>query len=346
MRKNDFIDGDSAYVISDRSSRRYFSGVDVAEGTVVLGKDYIAYLTDARYFDAFEKKLKKSGIIPVLYKDGDSLKNFLSEKNAEKLFVEYDKTTVRDYEELKSFRPFVGDCSSAVKNLRAIKTDEEIGYIKRACDITNEAYYKTLGELKVGVTESEIKEVIEKNMKELGAEDVAFDAIVAFGANGAVPHHESGDTSLKNNSSVLIDVGCKINGYCSDMTRTAFFGKPKPEFMTAYGAVLSANLICEDRIRAGMKCSEADAIAREVLAKKGYGEKFTHSLGHGVGLDIHENPYLSRRSDETICENQAFTIEPGVYEKGAFGIRMEDTVIIKNGVVVRLFSDDKNLIVI
>lgn len=346
MRKNDFIDANSAYVISDRNSRRYFSGIDVAEGFVVLGGDYIAYLTDARYFDAFDKKLKKIGIIPVLYKDGDTLKNFLSEKNAQKLFVEYDKTTVKEYEELKSFCPIVGDCSSAVRKLRAVKTDEEIDYIKKACDVTNLAYYKTLGELKVGVTESEIKEIIEKNMKELGAEDVAFDTIVAFGANGAVPHHESDDTALKNNSCVLIDVGCKINGYCSDMTRTAFFGKPKSDFMTAYGAVLSANLTCEERIRVGMKCSEADAIAREVFGKKGYGDKFTHSLGHGVGLDIHENPYLSPRSDETVCENQVFTIEPGVYEKGAFGIRIEDTVIIKNGVVQRLFSDDKNLIVL
>ena len=183
-------------------------------------------------------------------------------------------------------------------------------------------------------------------MAALGAEDTAFDTIVAFGKNSAVPHHETGEAALVKNQVVLIDTGAKVNGYCSDITRTAFFGEPDDEFLNVYDAVLNANLKAESEICAGITSKAADKIARDKLKSRGYGEYFTHSLGHGVGLEIHEKPYLSPRSDETLSENAVFTVEPGVYIEGKFGIRIEDTCLMSGGRAVRLFSDGKELTVI
>ena len=137
-----------------------------------------------------------------------------------------------------------------------------------------------------------------------------------------------------------------VNGYCSDITRTYFYGKPNEKFLTCYNSVKDANLLALDKIKEGMEVSFADSIAREYLESKGLKEYFTHSLGHGVGLAIHEQPYLSKKGVGTFQENMAFTIEPGVYFDGEFGIRIEDTAILKNSKAQRLYSDSKELIVI
>ena len=143
-----------------------------------------------------------------------------------------------------------------------------------------------------------------------------------------------------------MDTGALFNGYCSDLTRMAFFGTPDEEFKNAYDAVLTANLTAFDKIVGGMSGKDADAIAREVLKQRGYGDYFTHSLGHGVGLEIHERPNVSPRSRDNLEENAVFTVEPGVYLNGKFGIRIEDTATIKNGKAERLFTDSKELFVI
>ena len=145
---------------------------------------------------------------------------------------------------------------------------------------------------------------------------------------------------------MLIDTGCTVNGYRSDITRTAFFGTPDEKFLRAYDAVLSANLKAEKEIYGGISGKDADKIARDLLTERGYGEYFTHSLGHGVGLEIHEFPYLSPRSEGVLKENSVFTVEPGVYFDGEFGIRIEDTCVMRDGKAVRLFSDGKTLRVI
>ena len=183
-------------------------------------------------------------------------------------------------------------------------------------------------------------------MRQLGAEDVSFDTIIAFGVNAAVPHHETSSDTLKENSCILMDFGCKYKGYCSDITRTLYFGQPDSEFLSAYDLVLSANVLAEEEIFAGMTGKNGDKIARDYLDKNGIGQYFTHSLGHGIGLNIHESPYLSRKGEEVLTDNMVFSIEPGVYFDGKFGIRIEDTVLLSGGKVKRLFNDDKKLIVL
>jgi Xaa-Pro aminopeptidase len=173
---------------------------------------------------------------------------------------------------------------------------------------------------------------------------------VAFGAHAAVPHHETGTTKLCFGDEILIDFGCKVNGYCSDITRTFLFGDDgkHEDFKKAYAAVLKAHELAKEKITAGMTGAEADAIARDYLKEAGYGELFTHSLGHGIGLNVHEFPSVSpRNTTNKLVDGMVFSDEPGVYKAGEYGIRIEDTVSLQNGKVISFMSlTDRNLIIL
>ncbi len=334
-----------AALITDRLTRKYLAGFDLAEGVLILGEKP-AYFTDARYFYAAKDKIAPAGAEPILYTGTDVLKNYV-EKNAIKtLYIDYDRTTVSECERYKTFGAEIKNCSEELMQLRMIKSEEELACVKKACEIIQEAYHNAIKLAKTGVTEKEIADKIRSEIIRLGGEGESFETIVAFGANAAIPHHETGETKLTENTAILVDTGALFNGYCSDLTRMAFFGTPDEEFKNAYDAVLTANLTAFDKIVGGMSGKDADAIAREVLKQRGYGEYFTHSLGHGVGLEIHERPNVSPRSRDNLDENAVFTVEPGVYLNGKFGIRIEDTATIKNGKAERLFTDSKELFVI
>ena len=335
----------SCMLITDRKTRRYFSGIDVDEGVMlILDKKY--YLTDARSFCAVNEKLSSTDIISVKYCGLQSIEKILKAERVKTLYIDYQQTTVAELEEYKKFKLKIKDCSTEIKSLRSIKSDVEIQKITRACEIVQQSFYETLKEIKLGVTEKYLADFIKNSMLELGAEDVSFDTIVAFGKNSAVPHHQTGDTKLKENQVVLIDVGCTVDGYCSDLTRTVFFGNPDDEFVKTYNAVLDANLTALENITAGITTCDADAFARNILKEKNVDVYFTHSLGHGLGLDIHEYPSLSPKTSDELKNGMAVTIEPGVYFDDKYGIRIEDTVILKDGKVKRLFTDEKNLIII
>lgn len=333
------------YLITDRCDRRYFSGVDVSEGFLLLSH-YPAYFTDARYYSMTVKKLKGSNITPVLYQGLTTIKEYIKSHGIKKLYVDFRNTTLKEFESYKSLKVKLLDCSEIFEKARADKSDEEILSISKACEITQKAYYLTLEKVKKGITEKALAEIMKKNMLKLGAEEESFETIVAFGKNSAVPHHETGEDKLTDNSVILIDTGCKVNGYCSDLTRTCFFGKPTEKFIRCYNSVLKANTLANENITVGMKLKEADKIARDALKEEGLDEYFTHSLGHGVGLNVHEYPTVSPKGRGELYERCVFTIEPGVYIDGEFGIRIEDTVVIKDGKAKRLFTDDKKLLLI
>ena len=343
MKKLPVLKG-QCFFFEDRLNRRYCSGIDIAEGYFIYSGASV-YLTDARYFSAAKVKLKKAGITALEYKSADDLGREVKKQNIKTVFIDFSKTTLSRYEELKEL--FCGieikDSSDLMLNLRLIKTDDEIKSIKKACKISEKAVKETFACAKEGITEKELLKILEDKMFSLGADCMAFDSIVAFGKNSAVPHHETGKTKLKAGDAVLIDTGSIINGYCSDITRMAFFGKPDKEFLKVYNAVLSANVKAEKEIYAGMTGKAADKIARDELVKAGYGKYFTHSLGHGVGLEIHENPRLSPKSDDILEKNTVLTIEPGVYIDGKFGVRIEDTCLMTAAGAKRLFTDSKKL---
>ena len=238
------------------------------------------------------------------------------------------------------------DCSKILNNAIAIKSESELEKIKKACKITQKAFHTAIKQVKAGMTELELKDIIENLYYEFGADGIAFETIVAFGANGAVPHHQTGQTKLAENTCILVDMGCSVEGFCSDLTRTVFFGNPSEKFVDCYNAVLNANLLAEQKIQAGISTKQADAIARNYLKEKELDKYFTHSLGHGLGQNIHEYPTLSKKRNDKLEKGMVFTVEPGVYLDGEFGIRIEDSVLLTENGVERLFDDDKKLMIL
>ena len=340
-----FKDYDIA-LITDEKERLYFLGFHSTAGYVLVTKEKTCFVVDNRYFKAAEKALKPKGIEVYLGADYSFLTSFAAEKGYKKVAIDYRAVTLAEFEELKKLGFEYTDASVEIRDLMSVKTEEEIKNIKKACDIAEKAWLDTLPYIKEGVTEREVANELEYNFKKRGASGTSFDTIVAFGKNAAVPHHETGETKLKKNECVLMDFGCLYKGYCSDMTRTMFFGTPTEEFRKAYLAVLTAHMKAAEGIKAGITGKEADKIARDVLDSLGYGKYFTHSLGHGIGVNIHEYPNLSPRGEATLCDNMVFSNEPGVYLNGKFGIRIEDSCHLENGKYKTFMKDDKSLVIL
>lgn len=226
-----------------------------------------------------------------------------------------------------------------------IKSEEEIINMTMAQRITENALAAVLPKLRGGVTELDIAAEINKEIVKLGGEGTAFDTIVAFGENAAECHHVPTSRELEKGDIVLIDMGAVKNGYCSDMTRTFYFGHPPAELVKIFDLVLTAQRLVLKNLKAGMTGREADAIAREYLRSNGYDKEFCHTLGHGVGKEIHENPRLATYSDTVLEENMVVTVEPGVYIEGWGGVRIEDMVVIKKDSIINLTETDKSLII-
>ncbi len=342
LRVNNLIG--KTYFFVDRIERLYFSKKDIAEGYFLYGEKK-AYFTDARYFADAKRYFKNTDVVPVLLKGLETVKDFIKGENIKEIFTDFDKISVSEFNELSKV-VLVSDGKEFLSKAREIKGKKELSYIKKACKIIQRAYYSAIKEIKLGMTEIELKDILEGYILKYGADGVGFETIVAFGKGSAVPHHVTGKTKLAINTPILIDAGAKYKGYVSDITRVAFFGTPSDEFLRVYDAVLQANLTAEEKITSGIYTDEADKIARDCLEEKGLAKYFTHSLGHGVGLEVHESPTLSPRKKEVLRDGLVFTIEPGVYLDGKFGVRIEDTVVLDDGRVERLFSDNKKLYII
>ena len=263
--------------------------------------------------------------------------------------ISFNETKHSDFLELEKIGVKLVEADSTIYPLMETKNEWELSCIEKACEIAENAFNELLPEIKEGMTETEVAALLEYKMRKLGAQGLSFETIVAFGAHAAVPHHETGATKLCFGDEILIDFGCRVNGYCSDITRTFLFGDDgkHEEFKKAYKCVLDAHNLAQQKIVAGMTGKEADAVAREYLKSCGYGELFTHSLGHGIGLNVHERPSVSPKGEQILCDGMVFSDEPGVYFVGEFGIRIEDTVVLENGKVKSFMSKtDRNLIIL
>ncbi len=335
---------DALYIESDYL-RRYLTGFYSTDGTVILDGKSCRFVADLRYFEAAERALKGSGVDVV---QGGPREALALADGYKTLGVPFGELTLAAAKRLEAAGHLLADCTPAFRKAMIVKSPEEIGYIQRACDIAEAALAALLPELKEGMEEREVAALLEYEMRKLGASGTSFDTIVAFGANGSVPHHETGADKLKFGDPVLIDFGCKYEGYCSDCTRTFLFGDDRKheKFKEIYAHVLNAHMLVLENLRAGMTGSEGDAIAREYLRKYDLAKYFTHSLGHGIGLLIHEHPTLAPRSEETLSDGMVFSDEPGVYLAGELGIRIEDSVRMENGRAVSFMKGNKNLIVL
>lgn len=325
---------------------RYITGFAAENGFVIVDKDGTTLYTDKRYIEAAEKLFADTDVTPVLFTKAEALKRLATYKT---VGISFNQTSHIKFITLQDAGVNAVNIDKAFETVMSVKTEEELANIAKACEIAEDAFNLLLPQIKEGMTETEVAALLEYNMRKLGAQGVSFDTIVAFGAHASVPHYETGTTKLQFGDPILIDFGCKVNGYCSDITRTFLYGDDgkHEDFKKAYNAVLTAHNLVKEKLVSGMTGTQADAIAREYLKEQGYGDLFTHSLGHGIGLNVHEFPSVSPRGENVLVDGMVFSDEPGVYEAGKFGIRIEDTVTLKNGKVQSFMSKtDRNLVIL
>ena len=336
--------GAQAVLTEQADLRQYLTGISTSFGYVLSDKNGNTFYTDSRYLEAATAALDGTDIKVKQFQS--PLTNLL--KGYKEVAVPLSRTSYLEYKRLEDLGLKIVDSEKAFTDAMSIKQQYELDLIKKACNVTDDAFVALLGRIKEGMSENEVAAELEYLMRKYGASGTSFDTIVAFGKNSSVPHHETGDTKLKFGDIILIDFGCKVGGYCSDCTRTFLFGNDNKhgDFIKAYDHVLKAHMLVKEQVTEGITGREADAVARDHLKKYGLDKYFTHSLGHGIGVNIHEYPYLSPKSENLLKNGMVFSDEPGVYFEGDFGIRIEDTVTLKDGKVLSLTNSNKNLTVI
>lgn len=324
--------GADALFLEQDFLRRYITGFYSTDGYVVYDGKTCTFVADLRYFEAAGEALKDCAIRVV---EGSFDRALSLVAGCKTLGVPYPFVSRAACARLEDRGFALTDCMPALREAMKVKSAFELDCIARACDMAEEGLLHTLPRIKEGMTERELAAVLEYEMRMQGADGTSFETIVAFGKGSSVPHHETGDTKLKFGDVVLIDFGCKTQGYCSDCTRTFLFGDDgrHEAFKKTYAAVLEAHERVKETLVSGMTGREADAIARDLFAAKGLDQYFTHSLGHGIGLQIHEYPVLAPRGEEVLTDGMVFSDEPGLYFAGEYGIRIEDSICLENGKV-------------
>lgn len=330
----------TAYLITKPEHVFYLTNFD-GEGFVIVDEHGTTLATDQRYWLLAEKVKKKGVKLFDLKGPWTELLN-MKFMHVRQFFFEEEHLTVAALSKWENiFKGRIWKKSEgAVRKLRLLKREDELKKLRIAAAVGDKILKKILPKLKPGVTEKEIANLFKSYSNEM-ADGVSFPPIVAFGKNGAVPHHHSDDTKLKKNDAILIDQGVKYQGYMSDMTRCFFVGAGIPAVKKMYDQLLEVQQAGVNMVRAGVKISDLDKSVRAMLGKE---EKyFTHSLGHGVGLEVHEDPGVSGRSDVVLKPGMVITIEPGLYKPGIGGVRIEDTVIVtEDGCEVMTKSSKKS----
>lgn len=345
---NDILKEVDAVMITSAPNLRYFSGFAGGEGVCVIGNDFKFLFVDSRYTVAAVNEAPDFEVIE--FRGGklcDEINSRLKSRSVTKLGFENGELTVLEYDvyrEKISGIEFVG-LGSRLTELRMIKTDAEIELMKTAESIGDAAFSEVIPMIKAGAAECELAAELEYRMRRHGADKTSFDTIVVSGIKSSMPHGIPSGKRIERGDFVTMDFGCVYKGYCSDMTRTVVIEKAGDEQIKIYNTVLSAQLKGLETIKAGIKGKDADRAARDIISDAGYGRCFGHSLGHGVGLVIHELPNLSPASEITLCEDMIVTCEPGIYVEGFGGVRIEDMVAVTKTGVENLASSPKELII-
>ncbi len=322
-----------ALLITSTSNYRWLSGFTGSACTLLISADRALLGTDFRYWEQATQQAPAFELVKMgRGEEYATVHDMAAMTVAQTIGVEGNHLSVNQFNKLHEtegnshkWLPL----EETIESLRLIKTTAEIEQIRSAAAITDWAMAQVNEWAKVGMSEQALAWQLEKAMRERGAEGMAFEVIVASGPNAALAHHRPGERTLQPGDSIVIDMGAKLNGYHSDLTRSFHMGtEPDDTFWQVYNLVLQAQQNALDKMRAGMKGQEIDALARDIIAEAGHKEHFGHSLGHGVGLEIHEGPSLSWVSEQEIPAGCVITIEPGVYVPGWGGVRIEDLVVL------------------
>lgn len=324
------IDG---VMIMSTYNRRFVSNFTGSSGIVIISKDEALFITDFRYTEQAAKEAAEYTVVQHKGPIHEEVAQQVERLGIKRLGFEQDHVVFGMYKQYEqALKTEIVPLTGVVEKLRLIKTDSEIKILKEAADIADAAFKHILDFIQPGRTELEVSNELEFFMRNAGAQSSSFDIIVASGKRSALPHGVATNKLIEKGDFVTMDYGALHKGYVSDITRTVSVGEPSEQLKEIYQITLDAQLLAMEKIRPGLTGKEADAIARDYITSKGYGEYFGHSLGHGIGLEVHEGPGLSSRSTVTLLENMVVTVEPGIYLPGIGGVRIEDdTLLTENG---------------
>ena len=338
-----------AYLVSSPENRRYLTEFSSTDGFLIVTKKEAVFLTDSRYIEAARNQVKGCSEITQLNSVSSQLPEYITKLGIEKLFTESTKLTVEDYNRISKIatcRVSAEKTDAEINNLRRKKSEEEKNCIVRAQRIAERAFEHILGFISTEKTEKEIALELDFFMLRNGAEAISFETIAVSGANSSMPHGVPSEKKIENGDFITMDYGAVINGYHSDMTRTVAVGQVSTKQAQIYETVLNAQLASLAVLKDGISGFDADKAARDIIVSAGYGDYFGHGTGHGVGIEIHEEPRLSPKTDKILCEGDIVTVEPGIYLPGEFGVRIEDMAFITKNSAENLTKSLKNLIII
>lgn len=336
-----------ALLITNPYNRRYMTGFTGTAGAAIVSKDDAVFITDFRYMEQARNQIAGFRIVQHSTTLIQEVSNQAAAMKLQSLGFEKDDMSYGQYEVYnQAFSGKLTPVAGMVEKLRMVKAPEEIEILKQAAAIADAAFVYICSVIRPGKSELEIANELEFFMRKQGAASSSFDTIVASGKRGALPHGVASDKVIEVGDFVTLDYGALFNGYISDITRTVAVGQPSIKLLEIYEVTLAAQLLALEQIRPGMTGIEADAIARNYIKSKGYGDAFGHSTGHGIGMEVHEAPLLSFRSETVLKPNMTVTVEPGIYLPGIGGVRIEDDIVITDTGNERLTKSTKELLIL
>ena len=331
--------GLDALLVTTPSNRRWVSGFTGSAGTLLVDGKQALFATDSRYWEQVGQQAPEFTLVRVAGATTRAAPELLQGQGGKRVGVEPAGVTLDLFEEWKQAvaalpeaqQPILVPAPKAVEALRMVKEPDELDALARAVHLGDDAFRHAAAVAHPGMTERELAWEVQRYAMEHGAQALSFSTIIAGGPWGALPHAYPRDVRLQTGQGVVMDLGVVVDGYCSDLTRTIFLGAPTDQFRRIYDIVLTAQTMAEERIEAGMTGRQAHEIAATVIAEAGHAEHFGHGLGHGVGLDIHEDPRLSPGYEGELADGHVVTVEPGIYIPGWGGVRIEDQCVIEGG---------------
>jgi len=337
LKKRDI---DAAFILnfenSSWASSTYLTGFTGSHAEILITEEETYLITDGRYSEQASKETDAEVITVSSSEDGmHALRSLLEKHGARRLGIEKRRITLSDYEKLESLSVELEGIDEILHKIRSVKEKDEITAIREAVKVAEEVYEEVVERLKPGMSEREIAALLEYHMK-LRCEGPAFSTIVASGPTSAMPHAKPTDRKIERGDVVVIDFGARVKGYVSDITRTLIVGPVDPMVDEVIHAVLAAQDAVFQEFKPGMTGKEVDALARKELEKAGFAQHFSHSLGHGIGLEVHEGPAFSQGNEKTVPVGSVMTVEPGVYIAGKFGVRIEEDVLVTETGLERL----------
>lgn len=347
LREEMKSEGISSFLITSPYNLRYLTGFTGTTGLALIGLEEAFFITDFRYTEQAAKQCVGFEIVKNVGPILEVVADLVESKNIENLGFEESFVPFKQYVELEGLLEVdLIPVSGMVEELREVKDEEEIAIVEKACEIADKAFSHILTYIKPGMTEIQVANELDFYMRSLGASSVSFETIVASGLRSAMPHGVASEKVIEQGDMITIDFGCYYNGYVSDMTRTISLGEPSVKLREIYNVVKEAQQKVLDVAKPGMTGVELDAVARDYIASKGYGEAFGHSTGHGIGLEIHEGPNVSKLAEKAFVPGNIITNEPGIYLPGIGGVRIEDDMLVTENGIKRLTHSEKELIIL